>query len=99
MVPTDDALITLQMLYSALPVPATAVFAITSSIHAKFLVPDMHFDLQSQALHGLENPSPGLADSTEPTHGLVNFSAQRPSQKWSWLLFLQDCCYRQFCSG
>src|ERR1700733_7244936 len=33
MVPTDEAIITRQMLYSALPVPATTAFAITSSIY------------------------------------------------------------------
>jgi len=44
------------MLYSALPVPATAV-AITSSIYVTFLVLDMHCKpSQSQALHRLEKP-------------------------------------------
>src|SRR5580658_1585471 len=35
MVPTDDAMITRQMLYPGLPVPATAAFAMTSSVHSR----------------------------------------------------------------
>src|SRR5271165_1906659 len=38
MVPTDEAMITRQMLYSALPVPATAAFAINSSVYPQYLV-------------------------------------------------------------
>ena len=48
MVPTEDAIITRQMLYSALPVPATcAAFAIVFSVHLQYLVPNPHFGQQT----------------------------------------------------
>src|ERR1700693_2892476 len=94
MVPTEDAIITRQMLYSALPVPATAAFAITSSIYVTFLVLHMHCNLlQSQALHGLEK-------TTNPgTGSLPSAVALRPESRWSRLFLLQNCAYRQFRSG
>jgi hypothetical protein len=44
MVPTDEAIITRQMLYSALPVPATAAFAINFLHLPEVFVRDLTFE-------------------------------------------------------
>ena len=96
-------MITRQMLYSALPVPATAAFAITSSIHPEVFGPGHPFRPCSLRQYtAWENPSPGLyhrTDNSQQIQGQVNFSAQRPSHQCSRLFLLQNCAYRQFCSG
>ncbi len=88
MVPTDEAIITRQMLYSALPVPPTAAaFAMTSSIYPQLTVlfPSAKFRLPSIAIRRVPSSSrfhwikPGIEKTTTCAPVTSSISRRRAS--------------------